>query len=469
MTRTGPIVLAHAFGERYELPLPLYLFVIGGALVVVLSFLLVLHRSPDEQAGPAAVADVVPAAPFRRLSGTLSILVTVLVAVVGLTGSQETAESIAPTFFWVLVWIGVPLSCGILGDWTRPVNPFANLARLGDDARVRKLVLARSKPLDWSVRLGWWPAVGLFVLLVLGELVFNLDTTKPAFVGGILLVYGVLSFFLGLLFGPAWPARGEVFSGLFDAWGRLGYWRHGAPGRQGFAGGLDVPFEASASRVVFVLLLLVSINFDGLLATPQWASYERRTLGTDPGGVDALRTGSLVVLVLVVLAVFLSFAYGTARAGGSARRPLSSLADLLPSLVPIAFGYLVAHYLQYLLTNGQLLLPLIGNPGYTGWPIHLPYPFNDSYEVNRTLLPNSFYWYLAVVVIVAVHVVAVVIAHRHLAARGVDERLARRSEYPWLVAMVAYTAFSLFLIAQPLTQETGSATTTQSTQTVVTQ
>jgi hypothetical protein len=213
----------------------------------------------------------------------------------------------------------------------------------------------------------------------------------------------------------------------------------------------------------------VSINFDGLLATPQWASYERRTLGTDPGGVDALRTGSLVVLVLVVLAVFLSFAYGTARAGGSARRPLSSLADLLPSLVPIAFGYLVAHYLQYLLTNGQLLLPLIGNPGYTGWPIHLPYPFNDSYEVNRTLLPNSFYWYLAVVVIVAVHVVAVVIAHRHLAARGVDERLARRSEYPWLVAMVAYTAFSLFLIAQPLTQETGSATTTQSTQTVVTQ
>ncbi len=34
-----------------------------------------------------------------------------------------------------------------------------------------------------------------------------------------------------------------------------------------------------------------------------------------------------------------------------------------------------------------------------------------------------------------------------------DERRGRRSEYPWLVAMVAYTAFSLYLIAQPLVQE----------------
>jgi len=458
MTRTGPIILAHAFGERYELPIPLYLFVGGGALVVVLSFLLVL-RLPPAATERIETEDVVPPTAFRPLSGGLSIVLTFLVAVVGLTGSQETAENIAPEFFWVVVWIGVPLSCGLLGDWTRPVNPFANLARLGDHAAVRKLLLARSKPLEWSTGLGWWPAVGLFVLLVLGELVFNLDTTKPSFVGGALCVYGVLSFFLGLLFGPGWLARGEVFSGLFNAWGRLGYFRMGAPGRRRFTGGLDVPFQASLSRVVFVLLLLVSINFDGLLATPQWASYERRTLGTDTTGIDALRTGSLVVLVLVLLTVFGAFAWGAARAGRVRSSPLASLADLLPSLVPIAFGYLIAHYLQYLLTNGQLLLPLIGNPGYTGWPITLPYPFNDNFEINRTLLPNSAYWYVSVVVIVAVHVVAVVIANRQLTARTRDRSSALRSEYPWLAAMVGYTAFSLFLIAQPLTQETGSATT----------
>ena len=102
---------------------------------------------------------------------------------------------------------------------------------------------------------------------------------------------------MGLLFGPAWLARGEVFSGAVQ---RLGPARLLAARRTrptGFGGGLDVPFETSWSRVVFVLLLLVSINFDGLLATPQWASYERRTFGVDARGIDGLRVGSLVVLV----------------------------------------------------------------------------------------------------------------------------------------------------------------------------
>lgn len=461
------MLLAHAFGERYELPLPLGLFVVGGAAVVVLSFVLVLRRPAVQHLAPVAevdAADSVPPRRFHPVSGLLSILVMLLVAITGLAGLQETSENIAPVAFWLVGWIVVPMSAGLVGDWTRSVNPFANLARLGDDPALRKALLARKEPLEWSPRLGWWPAVGLFVLLVLGELVFNLDATRPAFVGGMLLIYAALSFVLGLLFGPAWLARGEVFSGLFNAWGRLGFFRFGAPGRRGFAGGLIVPFEVRLSRVVFVLLLLVSINFDGLLATPQWKAYERGTIGVGSAGVDAFRTGSLFLVVLVVLGFFTSFALGSARAGRHGTGSLTSIAGLLPSLVPIAYGYLVAHYLEYVVANGQLLFPLLGNPGFTGWPISLPAPFNDSYEIRPTLLPNSFYWYLAVFVIIAVHVVAVVLAHRHLAQRAKDTSVARRSEYPWLIAMVAYTAFSLFLIAQPLTVETGNATTVHTAQ-----
>ena len=132
----------------------------------------------------------------------------------------------------------------------------------------------------------------------------------------------------------------------------------------------------------------------------------------------------------------------------------TALTGLLPSLVPIAFGYLAAHNAAYLLVNSQLMLPLLGNPaGMQSWPVHLPYPFNDSYEPDHTFLPSAFYWYLGVVVIVAVHVVAVVLAHLHLAVSARNQRRARRSEYPWLVAMVTYTALSLYLIAQPLVQE----------------
>lgn len=444
-------VLAHAFGTRYELPLPLGLFIVGGALVVAASFLLTLRKEP-RPAGEQPAADQVPSAPLSPWPAGVSIVLLLFVAVTGIAGVQGTSENVAPLAFWVVFWIVVPLTCGVVGDWTRRWNPFANLARLGDSARLRKAVLARQAPLAWPSWLGWWPAVAAFVLLVLGELVFNADAVQPAFIGGALLVYALVCFAAGLLVGPQWLDRGEVFSALFDVWGRLGFWRHGAPGRRGFAGGLDVPFDRSASRVVFVVLMLISINFDGLLSTPQWVDYELRTLGSDVTGAHWLRIASLAALVLAVLGVFVLFAHWSARVGRLGLRGVAALAALLPSLVPIAFGYLVAHYTEYLVTNGQLIVPLLGNPGFEGWPISLPAPFDGSFEVNRTALPTSTYWYVSLVAIVGVHVVAVFLANAKLAALAADRAAARRADYPWLLAMIAYTAFSLFLVAQPLVQ-----------------
>jgi len=217
---------------------------------------------------------------------------------------------------------------------------------------------------------------------------------------------------------------------------------------------LDVPFEACVSRVVFVLLMLVNINFDGLTGTQRWTRFERQTLETFGAPLEAVKALSL--LVLVVLTLFGVFATAAARAGRHGTTFLPSLAGLLPSQVPIAFGYLIAHYCSYVVTNLQLLFPLIGNPGFTGWPITLPFPFSDSYEVHLTLLPTSFYWYLSLAAIVLAHVAAVLLAHRHLGTRTADGQRARASEYPWLVAMVLYTVFSLFLIAQTEATETAA-------------
>jgi hypothetical protein len=209
------------------------------------------------------------------------------------------------------------------------------------------------------------------------------------------------------------------------------------------------------------MLLLISVNFDGLLATPQWSRFELARAGIDQGAVQTLRVTSFVLLTVLICAVFGAFAYLAARAGGQRTGFRDSLCGLQPSLLPIAFGYLLAHNAQYVLVNIQLLGPLIGNPvGTASWPIHLPYPFNDTYEPNATFLPAAFYWYLGAVAIVAAHVIAVVLAHRHLGSRAAGEDKARASEYPWLVAMVAYTAFSLLLIAQPLVNESNAGQNT---------
>jgi hypothetical protein len=453
------VYLAHAFGKRYDLPIPLVLFVIGGALVVIVSFVLILGRDVDEAHAPVPAADAPPTRVPHPLWGWLAVPVTAGLAWIGLTGSQTVAENILPTVFWLLVWIAVPLSCGLIGDWTRPVNPFAALARLGGTPRLRRLVLARQAPLRWPTGLGWWPAVALYFLLACGELIFNLTATLPHVIATGFLVYGLVNVAAGMVFGEAWLVHGEVFTVLFATWGRLGWFRFGAPGRRGFVGGLRTPFDTATSRITFVLLLLISVNFDGLLATPRWASFERRTVGAT-GDLHAFRVAAFILLAVLLTVVFGAFAYGASRAGRHRIGPQDALAGLLPSMLPIAFAYLLAHNLQYLLVNGQLLGPLTGNPvGKDSWPLHLPYPFNDTFDPHPTFLPSAFYWYVGVAVIVAAHVLAVLLAHRYLGHRAPDERAARASEYPWLVAMVAYTMVSLILIAQPLTQETSSSKT----------
>lgn len=450
-----PHLFAHAFGERYELPIPLLLFVLGGAGVVVLSFLLVIGRGvkPDKGLNQLDHTHVRGAHLFW---GPLSLLAVIACILAGLYGSEAVAENILPTLFWLVVWIAVPLSAGLLGDWTQAVNPFATVAKLADNTQLRRSLLGRPTPLLWRLR--WWPAAIAFFVLAAGELVFNQTATQPAVIAAGLLVYFVISAFAGMIYGRAWLERGEIFTVLFATWGRLGFFRFGAPGKRGFAGGLSVPFEADTSRAAFVLLLLVSVAFDGLTATPLWNTMQHHLptrFAIGGGDYLALATIFFIVLAIAFWVVFSALAAAVSRVGRHAMDASQALAGLLPSLLPISFGYLLAHNLEYLVLNGQLLFPLIGNPvGKEGWPIHLPAPFNDSFEPNLHVLPSSFYWYLAVAVIIAVHIVAVVLAHRHLGRATENTVLARRSEYPWVVAMVAYTMLSLWLLAQPLTKET---------------
>jgi hypothetical protein len=240
---------------------------------------------------------------------------------------------------------------------------------------------------------------------------------------------------------------------LFATWGRLGFFRFGSPGRAGFFGGLTRPFEASVSRLTFVLLLLVSVSFDGLLATPLWKN-------TVSGLPVSLHPGSpsytvllLVVFVGMVGLIWLLFgAFAAAvRAVGRLDEPLINVvAGLIPSLVPIAFGYLLAHNFDYLAINGQLLIHQASDPFGSGT---LNIFGTVEFEPNRNLIPTAIVWYFEILLIIGVHIAAVFLAHGYLGRVARTEMEGRRAEWPWIVAMVGYTMTSLWLLAQPIVQE----------------
>lgn len=452
MISSFPWIVAHAFGARYDLPVPLYLFVLGGAAVVFASFLLVLPR-----AVPVESVSILPdRRAIRMPAGSPGIVVSLLLFVliiVGIGGSQKVAENILPTAFWLIIWIAVPISCGILGDWTRPLNPFVAIVRAADRPGLRQVVLG-GPPVAWPEWLGWWPATIIFFVVACGELIYNATATLPVVTAFGLLVYALVNVFAAIVFGgEAWLERGELFSVLYNTWGRLGFFRFGAPGNRGFGGGLKARFEPVVSRITFVLLLLMSVSFDGLLATPAWKhAREHLPGGIAPGTLSYELLTTLAFIGLVVLAwlFFGGFSLAVRAAGALEGRVLEVLGGLLPSLLPIAFGYLVAHNAEYLVINGQLLLPLLGNPvGVTWWP-HLQYPFNDTYVINKNLLPSGVVWYAQVVLIVLVHIAAVILAHDYLTRAARNPENARRAEWPWIFDMVFYTMSSLWLLAQPL-------------------
>jgi len=111
------------------------------------------------------------------------------------------------------------------------------------------------------------------------------------------------------------------------------------------------------------------------------------------------------------------------------------------TLMPIAAGYLVAHYLTLVVQAAIWLPSLLTDPLMSlapdiGW------------------IPIGFVWYLSVAAIVVGHVAGVVLAHR-LALR-LAPRHAVRAGLPMVLLMIGYTILSLWIIAQPIVIEPGA-------------
>jgi hypothetical protein len=111
-------------------------------------------------------------------------------------------------------------------------------------------------------------------------------------------------------------------------------------------------------------------------------------------------------------------------------------------VVPIIVGYIVAHYLRYLVEVGQLTL------------VQASDPFSDGSNYLGTANLDPVYWlayhptFLAnvkVLAVVAGHVLGVIAAHDR-AIKILPPRHQLTGQLPLLFAMVAFTVGGLYLL-----------------------
>jgi len=466
---------AHAFGPRYDLPLPLNLYLAGAGCAVALSFVVMafFFRTPDTDTGQPAI-NLLDFKPLRTLLHPLAIGVAravsvglfIVILATGFFGNQDPVKNVGPTFVWIVWWVGLAYVAALAGNIWPAINPWSNIYA-GVERLARRfggqtqLCLGLTYP-SW---LGVWPGAVLFGLFAWFELIPE-SAKVPSTLATAILIYSGITWAGMAMFGrKLWLAKGEAFSLFFGVLGRfapIGRPEQAPPGAatlRPYASALIAGKPCSPSMTVFVLLMLSTVTFDGFKETPLWGELlqwiasessflpllrELHDLGFDFHAV--LETVMLAVFPLLFLLTYLAFSWLTKEALGSGR-PVIEIAGLFVfSLVPIAIAYHLAHYLSYLLIAGQFIIPLASDPFGFGWDIF----GTADYAIDIGIVDARFIWYTAVVAIVVGHVIAIGVAHFVALKVFETASAALRSQVPFLVLMVAYTMVSLWILSQPV-------------------
>lgn len=431
-------LLAHGIGGREDLPLSLGYVVAAAAVAVVVSFVALgaLWRTPRlvaARAGrplPARAAAVVDGPVTRVVLAGLGLVATgwtLLALVLG----ADTANNPVPWVVFVLLWVGiVPLSV-LLGPLWRRLNPLRTVhALVNRAAGLDPADGVRPLPAD----LGWWPAAAGLFAFAWFELAHPDSTTLPALRWAIGL-YAAVHLVAAFTFGSRWFDRGDAFeawSGLYGRISPLGR-RDGRVVLRAPLVGLDAVAPAPG-LVATVSVMLGSTVYDGLSGSTAWVTFAQ----SQPVAKVWVSTAGLAVVVLAICGLLMACTLAAGRLGG-APDVRAVPGQFAPSVVPVALGYVVAHYYSFLVLEGQNAFVKLTDPLGTGadWLGTAGYPV-DAALVTPSLVAN-----LQVVAIVLGHVLGVVVAHDRAITLFPRAR-AVAGQVPLLVLMVTLTCTGLF-------------------------
>ena len=408
----SPAVVAHGFRQRYDLPIPLGLWVIGAGATIVLSFVIIGLVDHDRSTATAyARVNLLRVGLMRGLAHWLPLGAARLLAVIflvatvlaGFVGDQDPFSNLAPVMVWVIWWVGVAFVCALIGDLWALINPFRTIFSWAEWIFFRltsggQLSLARPYPPN----LAMWPAVAGLLIFFWAELIWA-DGTVPENIAVAVVIYALVTWTGMFVYGrDVWLQNADTFSIVFGILARFaplelrvandkallnscaipvcrgktqdcvnGYhclsravsdhweWNLRPP-----ALGLLNDQRVTFSMMVLVIVLLATVTLDGLLETRLWTHVLDRTLTGEIRSVGSvalvLFSGGFLLIYLFFCALMRQFAkrYGDSNRVDHPRNTLELASLFVLTLVPIAIAYHLAHYVSFLLITGQYVIPL---------------------------------------------------------------------------------------------------------------
>jgi hypothetical protein len=481
----APPAFPHGFGQRFDLPLPLWLWLTGAGGTIVLTFLVMGFFVKEKRfTGAYPRMDLLQFRAVRWAANAnavaiirlFAVLLFVLTIVAGLIGNQNPYSNLITTMVWVVWWVGLAFGCALIGNLWTLTNPLPTLFAWAE-AIYTALTSGRRLPLElqYPTWLGVWPAVLAFLGFAWAELVWA-GKDVPSDLAAVVIAYSVVTWLGMFVFGrESWLRNGEAFGVAFGVLARFAPIEFVAPSQlsqrralylRPLGAGLIVARPVQWSFMVFVILMLATVTFDGFQETAlmqkiDTAAQTSRMVSTllfemSEWGWDETRvthTFMLIAFATTFVAVFWLASWITLRwtAGWRDRRTAAAeptahvvACSFVLTMVPIAVAYHLSHYFSLLLTAGQFVIPLASDPFGWGWNLF----GTAGYKVNLAVVSPYVFWYSAVAIIVLGHVIAVFQAH--IAALRLFGSDALIREVPMVLLMVAYTTLSLWILAQPI-------------------
>tara|TARA_B100000315_G_scaffold22788_2_gene19764 strand:+ start:696 stop:2240 length:1545 start_codon:yes stop_codon:yes gene_type:complete len=469
---------AHAFGQRYDLPLPLWMFIWGGAAAVFLSFIVmaffIRHNPPPGLYPRYNLLNN----PLGRLlahpmtTGLVRLVFTclfILIIATGFWGHQSPLKNPTIVMVWVIAWVGLAFICSLLGNFWALINPWNALFSYAEKAKS----IFFNGPLSFNAAypraLGYWPAFIFFLAYAWLEINWS-GASSPSKVATVLTIYSAITFLGMLIYGrTTWLKYGECFSVVYSLFARFAIteirvpdeaepekieWNLRPPGF-GLRFSPSSGEQPSFTLMIFVLLLLSTVTYDGFTETGlfkqtalKYYYFIQEVTGGGLGtfGISLVDTSGLISFPLMFVGVYLLFIWQIAILGDDLRSLLKLAPLLVLSIVPISIAYHLSHYISLLAIEGQLVIRQLSDPFGYGWNLF----GTAGYKTDITLINAKFVWFFSVILIVTGHVVAVYIAHAEALNYYGERGRALVSQIPMIVLMVGYTMFSLWIIAQPI-------------------
>ncbi len=284
--------------------------------------------------------------------------------------------NLTPTMVWIIWWVGLSLIVACVGNIWPALDPWRTLYDLFDWGG-RLLGASRGLALGWRypAALGAWPAV--LLLSWCGSKSRTLQAAVPYRLACVALIWSAVTSLGMICFGAStWQRNADVFAIYFATLGRFAPLAAGsdarsltlrAPGR-----GLMSEPAVSIAMVCFVMAMLSTVLFDGLMSGQLWWIAQTKLARAAPFLVDAdgYRMGA-VGLIGVWLLFLGAYALTCAiTATLVPRYTVGQVARLFAyTLVPIAVAYNIAHNCANFVVQGQQLVALASDPLGLKWSL----------------------------------------------------------------------------------------------------